>query len=303
MAQSQIQQYSLEELRRALAPAGTPVDVNAIGTAARQGIDLASTLQSRQLEQQQRAQQLQQEIAALKDQKMKEQSTGEFVSTLPPEQQAAALINPKAATERILKPKVAPAAKESQTKPPSGFKYTLEGNLEPIPGGPAELKQKQLAQASKTAETKLKTESDSAIRTIDDAIAKTSNLTAGVGSLASKIPGSSAKDYAAIIQTIKSRVGLQALLEAKATSPTGASGFGQLSDKELEVLSSQIANLDRSQSPEQLKKNLGEIKRHYQNALSLINGKDPYSTSNPVPSAAGAASQSRQIGKFTVIKE
>lgn len=82
------------------------------------------------------------------------------------------------------------------------------------------------------------------------------------GKALSKIWGTDAADWETTKDTIVSNVALDKLLEMKASSPTGASGFGALSQRELSLLESNIASLEQSQSPEQARKNIRYIQSY-----------------------------------------
>jgi hypothetical protein len=72
-------------------------------------------------------------------------------------------------------------------------------------------------------------------------------FTTGAGSLLANIPGTEAKRLQGVIETIKANLGFGELAEMRATSPTGGA-VGQLSDKELKVLSAVKQALDQAQS-------------------------------------------------------
>lgn len=65
-----------------------------------------------------------------------------------------------------------------------------------------------------------------------------------------------AKEWANIRDRIKSQLTLETLSNIKQQSPTGATGFGALSESELKVIQDAIANLDQSTSAEQIRKNI-----------------------------------------------
>lgn len=79
------------------------------------------------------------------------------------------------------------------------------------------------------------------------------------GSLLRKLPGSSANDLQASLDTIGSGVMLDRLQALKEASPTGASGMGQLSNQEGKILRDAQGSLSLNQSPEQLRRNLNRI--------------------------------------------
>lgn len=76
------------------------------------------------------------------------------------------------------------------------------------------------------------------------------------GSIWGKVPGSDRQALETYIDTLKSQLGYGSLMAAKASSPTGASGFGALSESELKVISQQAADLNPNSAdfPAQLAK-------------------------------------------------
>ena len=105
---------------------------------------------------------------------------------------------------------------------------------------------------------------------VEDVKKRISGWTTGLGNtVLSKVPLSAAKDYAADIETLKSKLGADVLAEMKMQSKTGATGLGALNMAELKLVQTKIANIDPSQSPDQVKKNLNEVERYYQKRAGL----------------------------------
>jgi hypothetical protein len=126
-----------------------------------------------------------------------------------------------------------------------------------------------------------------------------------VGQFSKYIGGTSAADLDATLTTIKSNLSIDTIKQMKAMSPSGSTGFGALSEKELALVQSEIASLEQNQSPESLRKRIKTIRKHlvewsaiqnrYQQAIysgedlnsidesdrySLIDGKDPANESS-----------------------
>lgn len=121
---------------------------------------------------------------------------------------------------------------------------------------------------------------------VEDVKKRVSGWTTGLGNtVLSKIPLSAAKDYAADIETLKSKLGADVLAEMKSQSKTGATGLGALNMAELKMVQTKIANIDPSQSPAQVQKNLNEIERYYQKRAGLpVNERMTSGDQNPVTS-------------------
>lgn len=99
--------------------------------------------------------------------------------------------------------------------------------------------------------------------------------TGPAGQVAENIWGTPAQDLTAAIEAIKSPIVLEALQEARKGSAVGATGFGALSQRELDIISASIASLKRGQSPEQLMENLNRIETHFRRFSAYNNGLDP----------------------------
>ena len=110
------------------------------------------------------------------------------------------------------------------------------------------------------------------LNTIDTALSQIDKYTTGTvyGQVAGMIPGTAAKDLQKNIDTIKANIGLDELTRMKEVSKTGASGLGNLTGKELDALQASLGNLDRAQSPAQLRANLLAVKDHYTKAMGYI---------------------------------
>ena len=85
------------------------------------------------------------------------------------------------------------------------------------------------------------------------------------------LPGSPELVVSADIDTVNSILGLTALGAAREGSASGASGFGQLTEKEMDILQSQIATLKLSLSPEAFLENLGLIEEAFQDSANRSN--------------------------------
>jgi len=165
-------------------------------------------------------------------------------------------------------------------KAPAGFRWTKDGNLEAISGGPADLKYQE---AQKKADAALSGQKDKAmivIGKIDQALSKISGWNTGGMSSTKNVPfvgqATGATDVAADLDTIKALLGFEQLGEMKNQSRAGASGLGALSDREMNLLTSARANLDQAQNQQQLKERLNEVKTHFNNWLKMEEGVNPY---------------------------
>lgn len=94
---------------------------------------------------------------------------------------------------------------------------------------------------------------------IEKAINQADAWTTGfMGSVGSHIPGSAANDLRATLETVSANLGFDKLAEIRAQSPTGGA-LGAVSDQEGAQLRSAWANVEQSQSRDQLVENLRSI--------------------------------------------
>ena len=96
---------------------------------------------------------------------------------------------------------------------------------------------------------------------IDDVYKNVNWKTAGgIGKFASAIPGTNASDLKANLDTIEANIGFEELANMRANSPTGGA-LGAISDRDISLLTSAMANVRQSQSPKQLRDNLASLKK------------------------------------------
>jgi hypothetical protein len=150
-------------------------------------------------------------------------------------------------------------------KPPTGYRYKADSDeLEPIPGGPKDTAPKDAARAAGAIQ-----KADTVIQKVDEALGLVGPSTTGLlGDLRSttlgRITGSGAFDLEKTIDTIKANLGFSELQAMREASPTGGA-LGQVAVQELAMLQSTIASLDKGQSADVVKKNLEQVRTHFQN--------------------------------------
>lgn len=138
---------------------------------------------------------------------------------------------------------------------------------------------------------------------IDLAAEQAGPWTTGMGSYLEFIRGSGANDLAATIDSIEANLGFDELKDMRDQSPTGGA-LGSITERELVLLSSVIANLRQSQSAEQFKRNLAKVKASSEAALERGRaayrnqfGRDYGSPGQPPP-AGGNDRASQLIQKW-----
>lgn len=90
------------------------------------------------------------------------------------------------------------------------------------------------------------------------------------------VRGTSAKDLEAALEALKSPIVLEALQEARKGSAVGATGFGALVTKELNLLAAKQGSLSQDQSPPAIMRTLNEIDQSYRRIMAYTAGYDPY---------------------------
>lgn len=103
---------------------------------------------------------------------------------------------------------------------------------------------------------------------IDKAIDKSSHWTTGfMGAMGRFVPGTPQHDLAANLKSIQASVGIDAMIELK----KAGGGLGSVTEAEHRLMQSLIANIEQSQSPEQLKENLQILKEESRLSWDRIN--------------------------------
>lgn len=161
------------------------------------------------------------------------------------------------------------------SKPESGYMYVKDENAlggiraVPIAGSGAEYKliQEQKEEERKNQQTQMRILETadrsnrilSASKELLKTVEENPHVVGFTGSIGSFLPNSQAKDFGHMLDSLKASIGLDALRKAKAFSPNGASGFGNLSNMELQALQNSVAALYQDLSAEQMKKSLKTV--------------------------------------------
>jgi len=94
---------------------------------------------------------------------------------------------------------------------------------------------------------------------ISEAGAKAGYKNTGWMSYLDQIPATDARSMTNLVETIQSRIAMDQMMNLKASSPTGSTGFGALSQKELSVLQDYLGKIDPKSSPAAVKKQLRRV--------------------------------------------
>lgn len=168
-------------------------------------------------------------------------------------------------------------------KAPTGYRFTPDGNLQAIPGGPADIKAGELGDKREKSKQAAIAQADRVIGKVDQALSKVGVTTSGLGSSIAQIPGTTARDLQSDLETIKANLGFAELQAMRDASPTGGA-LGSVAVQELNALQSTVASLDQSQSPSQLRRSLSEIRGHYGRWKNAVEGKPAPGKGNTLPS-------------------
>ncbi|KIC39357.1 hypothetical protein [Leisingera sp. ANG-M7] len=152
-------------------------------------------------------------------------------------------------------------------KPPKGFQRRWDADRgtfvdEPIPGGDVETERSDAGRKSDLAQAGYQRKSDIVNSNIDKAMQmldESGRWVAGFGSMLSGVPESGARDFQAVLDTVKANLGFEELQAMRDASPTGGA-LGAVTEKEIAFLQAIQGNLDAAQSPARLRSVLQEIK-------------------------------------------
>jgi hypothetical protein len=147
----------------------------------------------------------------------------------------------------------------AQGKTPPGYRTTKDGNLEAIPGGPADAK-KEMAFNQDTAMLGQSTSNMDRLATAANEAMNHPGLAGitGIRGAIPNIPGSAAADAQAKLNTLKSQVAFGVLQDMRNNSKTGGA-LGNVSDAEGKRLEANLSALENAQSVEQMRDSLKKI--------------------------------------------
>ena len=111
-------------------------------------------------------------------------------------------------------------------------------------------------------------------------------------------PGSSERTKEDTIQQIKNKLVIDLISEMKSQSRTGATGMGNMSDRDIRVLENSVAKLDPWMNEEDFRRELMKIRAQTKRILQPANSSMPTITAAPsgssAPSGAPSGGQSRE---------
>lgn len=163
-----------------------------------------------------------------------------------------------------------PGLTPGQGRPPQGYRFNQSGNLEAIPGGPADIKTGETAERNRRREDAAMSRADLVIGKVDKALEQTGFFTTGMlGAASGHVPNTPAYNYQKTLDTIIGNIGFQELQAMREASPTGGA-LGQVAVRELEMLQSVLSSLDRGQGEAQQRENLRAVGNHFTNWKNAV---------------------------------
>lgn len=204
-------------------------------------------------------------------------------------------------------------------KIPQGYRSTPDGNLQAIPGGPADVKMSEKRQQDYASMTAMFQSMD-ALATQANELLNHKGLDGiyGLRGAIPNMPGSNAADAQAKLMTLLAKSAFTTLQDIRNSSKTGGA-LGAVSDKEMALLQANIAALEKSQSAQQARESFRKImsyteqakKRlsdayndHWNNdraaARSVLTPTPPV-TAAP-PSTTGAATERKSVNGKSYLK-
>lgn len=172
-------------------------------------------------------------------------------------------------------------------RPPAGYRYTPDGNLQAIPGGPADTK----IQGAYNADTAALSASEAALNRLGEQVnlVKSANLgrVTGLAGALPNVPGQAGADAQARLDTLRQQVGFTVLQALKDVSKSGASGLGQVTEREHAMLQQQLGNLDKAQSEDEIRRVLGDIEKFVEQSKGRLRGAYNLKHGDKQPSSGG----------------
>lgn len=155
-------------------------------------------------------------------------------------------------------------------KTPSGYRPTQQGNLEAIPGGPADIKMSEKRQQDFASMQSMFQQLDELAKSAN-AVKTSPGLAGNFGlrGVVPNVPGSSAANAWAQLETLRTQAAFAALQEMRNASKSGGA-LGAVSDKENAMLQAALAPLQKAQSYEQAKESIDKILAHIETAKARI---------------------------------
>jgi hypothetical protein len=157
-----------------------------------------------------------------------------------------------------------------KTKMPPGYRATTDGNMEAVPGGPADVKMNEKRQQDYASAQQVRQQLDELAMSVNKVMTSPGlEKNFGLQGYVPNMPGGSAANAAALLETLKTQGAFAALQEMRNASKTGGA-LGAISDREGQMLQNAMAPLAKAQSPQQVRESLRTILDHIERSKQRI---------------------------------
>ncbi len=153
---------------------------------------------------------------------------------------------------------------------PAGYRWTPDGNLEAVPGGPADIRANAEGRARSDQMDASSRSLSNAIAAIDRALPQVNNWSAGaLGQMARGVGGTPAFDLDQALEPVRAILSFETLAEMRRNSTTGGA-LGSIAVRELELLGNTVDSLNTAQSPERVRQALGNVRSQLERTSRAI---------------------------------
>lgn len=164
-------------------------------------------------------------------------------------------------------------------RPPAGYRPTPTGDLEAIPGGPADLRQTaegrsrlaQMEASERSLQTALAAldQADAVLGRNNDWWNPLDDSTGIQGQALRGIGGTNARDLDQALEPVRAILSFETLAEMRRNSATGGA-LGSIAVRELELLGNTMASLDTAQSAGQVRQAMTNVRTRLQSTVAAI---------------------------------
>ena len=156
-------------------------------------------------------------------------------------------------------------------QPPAGYRGTAETGLEPIPGGPADVRATAEGRSRMQQMDSSARQLENAISVLDDTLGDVNGGTAGLLANRTREWGfnQGSTDLNEALEPVRAILSFENLAEMRRNSATGGA-LGSIAVRELELLGNTVRSLSVSQSPERLRANIEATRAALQRTLTAI---------------------------------
>lgn len=153
---------------------------------------------------------------------------------------------------------------------PTGYRFTPDGNLEAIRGGPQDQRVNETGRRRGMALQDSADNLQNVLGALDAALPQVSGETTGFwGQVTRGLGGTDAYDLREALEPVVANLGFEALAEMRRNSETGGA-LGQVAVREIELLQRTVRSLDTAQSEQQLRTNMLEVRRQVARTLQAV---------------------------------